>query len=212
MLTQPTSVTAELRELYATGDAGDTWHRLPDVPVDAYILRFRSANDVWMSGYGPGNPHVYTSNDAGHTWRRHDLPAPPGAPWEIGNNFPPTVDLLPGIGAIASVPSATGSVTFLFSTFDQGITWKYLNPPPGQVGYQDAYQWWAFRSNLLFKSSDAGQTWSQVTGKLPDWQFVPQILDSKHAWAALSVVGGYGLAFSDDAGLHWTRATVPQPA
>ncbi len=213
LLTQPTSGTAEVRELYTTGDAGDTWYRLPDVPTDAYILRFRSADDVWMSGYGPGKPHVYTSNDAGQTWRRHELPPPPGASWDVGNFLPATVDLLPGIGVTASVPSATGSVTFLFVSFDQGITWRYLNPPPGgQVGYQDAYHWWAMGSKLLFKSSDAGQTWSQVSDKLPDWQFDPQILDSKHAWAALSVLGGYGLAFSDDAGIHWTRVTVPQPA
>ena len=212
LLTQPTPDTADVRELYATGDAGDTWHRLPDVPADAYILRFGRASDVWMSGYGPGNPHIYTSNDAGQTWRRHDLPPPPSGSWSFGNYLPASVELIPGAGAIASVFSATGTVPILFVSFNQGTTWRYLNPPPGDVAYQDATHWWATKTVRLFKSPDAGQTWSQVSDRLPDWQYLPQILDSQHAWAALSVVGGYGLAFTDDGGLHWMRASVPQPA
>jgi hypothetical protein len=41
------------------------------------------------------------------------------------------------------------------------------------------------------------------------------ILDPEHAWVSVSVPasltapGGNGLAFTDDGGLHWTRAQVP---
>ena len=164
-----------------------------------------------MSGYGPGNPHVYTSNDGGQSWHRHDLPPPPSGSWDAGIDLPTSVELLPGVGAFASVFPASGDVPFLFTSFDQGVTWRYLSPPPGQVAYQDANHWWAMKSTLLFKSTDAGQTWFQVSNKLPDWQYLPQVLDSKHAWAEVSVLGGYGLAFTDNGGVNWTRVTVPQP-
>ena len=94
-------------------------------------------------------------------------------------------------------------------TFDGGATWRYVQPPPGPVAYQDLSHWWATEGTILFKSSDAGQTWTQVTNKLPDSQYLLYVLDSSHAWASVSVLGGYGLAFSGDGGLHWTRATVP---
>jgi len=218
LLTQPTPDTAEIRELYQTGDAGDTWQRLPDAPADAYVLRYRSAKEVWMSGFGPGNPHVYTSNNAGQTWQRHDLPPPPGQTWDIAPTgssrggielFPASIQLLPKVGAVASV-TASGEV-YVFSSFDAGHTWKYVPAPPGSLAFEDALHWWAMRSTFLFKSSDAGQTWVQVADKLPNWQYLPQVLDSQHAWATLSVFGGYGLAFTETGGIHWTRARVPQP-
>jgi photosystem II stability/assembly factor-like uncharacterized protein len=208
LLAQPT-IAGQVRNLYATRDAGNTWQRLPDPPLDAYALSFRRPSEALMAGYGPGPPHVYTSRDAGQSWQRHDLPPPPAGSWDSGSYFPPSVQVLPGTGAVASVDSQSRSATFLFTSFDGGATWRYVQPPPGPVAYQDSSHWWATNGKILFKSSDAGRTWTQVTNTLPDAQYVLYVLDSKHAWASLSVLGGYGLAFSDDSGLHWTRATVP---
>jgi photosystem II stability/assembly factor-like uncharacterized protein len=72
-------------------------------------------------------------------------------------------------------------------------------------------RWWAIKGTALFKSADAGQTWKMVTNALADLQYIPHVLDSKHAWALTIAVGGYGLALTDDGGLHWSRATVPPP-
>ena len=70
--------------------------------------------------------------------------------------------------------------------------------------------WWSIKGTALFKSSDAGQSWVMVTNALPDLQYIPHVLDSKHAWALTIVVGGYGLALTSDGGLHWTQANVPK--
>jgi photosystem II stability/assembly factor-like uncharacterized protein len=210
LLAQPTPTSGQVRNLYATRDAGNTWQPLPDPPPDAYELNFSRPSEALMAGYGPGRPHVYTSTDMGQSWQRHDLPPPPGGSWDSGSYFPPSLQLLPGAGALASVDSQGPSAIFLFTSFDGGTTWRYVPAPPGLVAYQDTFDWWAIKATVLFKSSDAGQTWTEVTNKLADWQYLPQILDSKHAWSSLSVLGGYGLAFTDDGGLHWTRATVPQ--
>jgi photosystem II stability/assembly factor-like uncharacterized protein len=208
LLAQPTT-SRQVRNLYATRDAGNTWQRLPDPPLDAYALSFRRPNEALMAGYGPGRPYVYTSNDTGQSWQRHDLPPPPVGSWDSGSYFPPSVQLLPGAGAVATVDAQSQSTTFLFTSFDGGATWRYVQPPPGPVAYQDLSHWWATEGTILFKSSDAGQTWTRVTDKLPDSQYLLYVLDSSHAWASASVLGGYGLAFSGDGGLHWTRATVP---
>ena len=211
------ALTSTGSDLYATRDAGASWQRLPAPPPDWFHLTMRSPTEAWVSGYSFDKPHVFASRDTGQSWQRHDLPAPPGGSWGSGSRFPPSVQLLPRAGVVASVPSDVGPPTYLATSFDGGVTWRYVPPPPATVAYQDANHWWAIKGSLLYKSSDAGQTWTQVTSALPDWVFRPElhILDSKHAWVTVSVPtslsspGGNGLAFTDDGGLHWTRATVP---
>jgi photosystem II stability/assembly factor-like uncharacterized protein len=210
-LAQGEQTTGQLFDLYATGDSGVTWQRLPNPPDDAYYLASQSPTEAWMGSLGPGPPHVYTSTDAGRSWQRHDLPPPLGQTWDTSGSGT-TVQLLPQVGAVVTTESGvTGSsVADLFTSFDTGSTWRYVPPPPGEVGYQDAFHWWAIKGTVLSKSADAGQIWSHVSNALPDWQFVPHVIDSKHAWAELTVAGGYGLALTSDGGLHWTRGNVPQ--
>jgi photosystem II stability/assembly factor-like uncharacterized protein len=198
-----------VRKLYATRDAGNNWQPLPAPPLDAYALSFGGPSRALMAGYGLGPPHVYTSNDGGQSWQRHELPPPAGS-WGSGSYFPPQVQILPGAVAVASIESEGQSATFHFTSFDDGVSWTHVQPPPGLVAYQDAFHWWASRDTALFKSSDGGKTWSQVTSRLPGSGVVLSVLDSKHAWASLAVFGGYGLAFSEDGGFRWTRATVPK--
>ena len=161
-----------------------------------------------MGSAGLQVPHVYTSNDSGQSWSRHDVPPPPGGAWK-GGPFPVSVALLPRAGVVASIPPETVPF-FSFTSFDQGATWRFVPPPPGVVAYQDSQHWWAMKGTSLFKSSDAGQTWTIVTNGLQDLQYIPHVLDSKHAWAATTVVGGYGLALTADGGLHWSQSNVPQ--
>ncbi len=217
--------------LYATSDAGQTWKRLPDPPADAAGLGLRGPSEAWMGSVGgPGPPHVYTSSDDGETWRRHELPAQAGGSWVPDRYFPgfPTwVQLLPGVGAMAQVevsrcvdpPASLGtascpnaaSESSLFTSGDGGNTWRQVPPPPGFVTYQDPVHWWATTRTTLFKSADAGHLWKQVATIPPDWEFgVPGILDPMHAWASLVMMGGTGLALTNDGGLHWTLANVPQ--
>src|SRR3984893_1548288 len=198
--------------LYATRDSGFSGQPSPDPPADADSVKFRSPNEGWMGSGDIKLPHVYSSNDGGLSWHRHDLPPPPGQSWNDGIYFPAEIGLLPGGGVVAytSLQFQPGSVPgFSFTSMDEGMTWRYVPPPPGAVDYEDTMHWWAMKGTSLFKSSDAGQTWTVVTDKLPDWQYVPHVLDSKHAWALLYLVGGFGLALTTDGGLHWTRAAVP---
>jgi photosystem II stability/assembly factor-like uncharacterized protein len=205
-------------DLYVTRDAGASWQRLPGPPQDAsYRLSLRSPTEAWMSGAGSGGPHVYTSGDEGQTWQRHDLPPPPSGAWGSGSFF--QLQLLPRTGVVVADAYGGAPASFMATSFDGGATWRHVQPPPGTVAYQDAFHWWAMNGLALFKSADAGQTWTQFTNTLPGWLYRPDlyVLDARHAWvtfsvpATLSSPGGNGLAFTDDSGLHWTRARVPQP-
>jgi photosystem II stability/assembly factor-like uncharacterized protein len=209
-LAQQTS--GQLFDLYATGDGGVTWERLPNPPRDAYYMEVRSLTEAWMGSLGPGPPHVYRSVDAGRSWQVVELPPPPGRSWDSGGHGT-TVQMLPEYGVAATTGISTTppnvSEPALFTSFDLGSSWRYVAPPPGEVAYQDASHWWAIKDTTLSKSTDAGQSWKRITDTLPAWQFVPHTLDSNHASAELTVVGGFGLALTSDGGLHWTRQNVP---
>jgi len=110
-----------------------------------------------------------------------------------------------------------------FTSFDGGSTWRRLSPPPGETTFddyvfQDPFHWWAMRYGTLFKSPDAGQSRKEVAQELDEWDYLPGVIDSKHAWAHMQVVfpstnppQGTGLAMSDDGGVHWTPVNVPRP-
>jgi photosystem II stability/assembly factor-like uncharacterized protein len=123
--------------------------------------------------------------------------------------MPTSVDLLPGAAAVASVTDF--GEQYLFRTTDTGKTWTYVPSAPGSVTYVDSQDWWAVNQNRLFKSSDAGHTWSVASDSLPASLTGVTALDTDHAWAAQIVIGGYGLVVTTDAGLHWSRVPVPNP-
>jgi photosystem II stability/assembly factor-like uncharacterized protein len=198
--------------LYATDDAGDSWQKLPDPPAGASLFAFRGNSEVWLTGTSTALPRVYRSIDGGQSWQSRDIPVDKvttaGGPWNTW------VALLPGDGVIASMFCRCPDPNeFNFTSFDGGATWRVLPPSPGRgprfIAYSDDVNWWTIYG-ALYRSSDAGQTWTRGSDNLlPNWEFQPRAIDAKHAWAQIGVDAGYGLATSADAGLHWTRVTLP---
>jgi photosystem II stability/assembly factor-like uncharacterized protein len=221
LLASPNSTLPPLK-LYATSDGGDSWQQLPDPPVDSIDIASRGPSEGWIGSTTSGQPHVYTSADGGRSWRRHDLPEPPGG-LASKTMITTVVRLLPGDGVTAYLVAESGpggGPGYELISFDGGASWRDVPPRPSQVfageeGFEDALHWWAIDGGILYKSSDAGQTWTQVSGKLGptgnNWQYYPRVLDSKHAWAQVVIGEVTGLALTNDGGIHWTRATIPQP-
>jgi len=201
--------------LYATTDAGDSWTRLPDPPVDLARVAFRTTSEVWAGAQGTGQPKAYTSEDGGHSWKEHQLPTPPG---HTGiNNYSTQVLILPGGGLAVAISCEDAS--FGLTSFDGGESWTYTNVPPGTLagtysnyGYQDSVHWWAAGGSALYKSSDAGQSWTRAAVAVPPFLNLLHVFDARTAWARLDPALSSGLTFTSDGGLHWTPAKAPVAA
>jgi photosystem II stability/assembly factor-like uncharacterized protein len=221
-------------QFFSTTDAGDHWAALPPPPAFPLVgkggfseMAFRWPGEGWMGGFAQQS-RVYSTIDGGATWLGHPLPVTVVGKGGFAVGSAPlvetTVSLLPGAGVLAVVFDPNGTPIGLTS-FDGGSTWRRLAPPPGNTTYtdfifQDTFHWWAMRFGTLFKSSDAGQSWKQVSLQLDDWDYVLQVIDAKHAWAQLVATfpgstppaQGTGLSTTADGGLHWNSVNVPIPA
>lgn len=125
--TTPSNFVA--RHLYTTIDAGNSWTPLPDPPADLQRIAFRKTSEGWAGAGGPGQPRVYTSEDGGNTWTKHELQAPPG--YLAQDLYSTSLRLLPGVGAAATI-SYRGAI-FELTSFDRGATWRFIAPPTGVV-------------------------------------------------------------------------------
>jgi hypothetical protein len=218
-------------QFFSTSDAGDHWVALPPPPGwqlagnGAFSnFAFRSPSEGWSGGGTPDHATVYSTIDGGVTWQAHPLPVAAGKGGFVEGGGPlvgSSVYLVPGGGVLAAADDLNGAPVGLTS-FDGGSTWRRLTPPPGGTTYGDfifldTFHWWAMRYGSLFKSSDAGQTWKQVSLQLDDWDYLPQVIDATHAWAQLvatpqtALAPGTGLAITSDGGLHWSPVNVPSP-
>jgi photosystem II stability/assembly factor-like uncharacterized protein len=208
--------------LFATADAGDSWQQLPNPPPDSIRMAFRSPSEGWLWTTSSGPSHLYSSVDAGQSWQSHDPPELPGR-LSGENTAVINMSLLPGKGVVTYLAVVQGSgftlPVYEFTSFDLGGSWRFVPMRPNQLfnseGFEDSVHWWAIDRETLYKSSDAGQTWSKVSTHMENgqfWSYFVHPLDSKHAWAQLQIGEGTGLAITSDGGLTWTRVEVPQPA
>lgn len=214
LLAQSNTTPSVGPELYATDDAGSSWIRLPDPPADLLTVTFRSTSEGWAAARGAGNlPSVYTSEDGGHSWQIHKLPTPPAY---SGNLYSTFIELLPDVGAVATM-NYQGAY-YQLTSFDRGSSWTYTTPPPAAAptrlpsyAYQDNVHWWAIAGSELSTTSDAGRSWTPISSNAPEGLILLRVFDSSRAWARFNSSLGSGLTFTGDGGLKWTQAKVPIP-
>jgi photosystem II stability/assembly factor-like uncharacterized protein len=200
---------------FTTEDGGATWQSVHMPARFEFELTFSDPAHAWFLGTDDvvSIPvQFYATADSGRTWTT--LPAPPGRGLAFRTPLEGWAAAATDLGDIA------------FATHDGGRTWSGHPPPPvtppgadySDIAFQDATHWWAMPFGNLFKSADAGQTWTHVSLQLDDWRYHLQVLDARHAWVRLDPPianpghpRGSGLAFSSDGGVHWTYAAVPHP-
>ncbi len=121
--------------LFATSDGGTTWSQLPRPPfVDA--ITFISSTVGWISG-GPIGNGLYRTQDGGKSWRAQVVSPPKEAsganPNETSYSLPRFPSKNNGLLAATFVgPSSSPntSVFAVYSTEDEGVTWKQESVEP----------------------------------------------------------------------------------
>ncbi|HTM34029.1 MAG TPA: hypothetical protein VL263_22110 [Vicinamibacterales bacterium] len=232
--------------LWRTINNGTTWEVLFDdiddvVSIGDIAIPPNDANTIWV-GSGENNNRqstswgngVYKSTDAGHTWKLMGL----SSSRSIGRIIVDPVDHdVVYVAALGSVfgPSKERGV---FKTTDGGLTWSnvlfvnedtgatelVMDPANNKVLYAATYQRrraaWGFNGggpgSAIYKSSDAGRTWTKLTRGIPTGPLGRIGLDVYRAnpnvvYARIEHEKESGVYRSDDAGLSWRKMSSVNP-
>jgi photosystem II stability/assembly factor-like uncharacterized protein len=191
-------IAGRFGQVYATEDGGATWSLRPiGTLLDVTGVSFVDELNGWVSadaGYG-GRIAVFHTSDGGLTWtcqKSDTLGYLQNISFRPGN-------ALDGIAVGAYIPGVTGRV---LQTHNGGDTWTSATLPlwaPGQPYMTklwaacqiDASNAWVggYEDSLLFKTTNAGGTWSLVDAVGQEEGYGPDVrsivfADLTHGWIA----------------------------
>jgi photosystem II stability/assembly factor-like uncharacterized protein len=207
--------------LFRTEDAGASWEKVAAVPLMAEALAPdpRTPGAVWAAG----SPGLYHTGDHGETWER--LPVPGGEliwlrAFQVDPEHP---EILWGAGTLIEIrPGGIRLLLRLFRSADAGQTWQRRET--GLAGTSvialavdpaNPSLLLAGTDAGLFRTVDAGLTWTKVPGfsaavnsivAAPPSQVTPT--------AFYANLEGFGVQRSVDGGVTWTparRGLAPVP-
>jgi photosystem II stability/assembly factor-like uncharacterized protein len=213
-------------------------------PSDSNILYVASGEGLHRPDLSVGNG-IYKSTDAGKTWQHLGLREGQQIPALVVDPHDPNKLL----AAVLGHPYGPSEERGVYRSVDGGQTWKkvlykdantgasdvVLDPNNPEVVYaglwesrlgpwEDGNQYDGTHGGL-FKSTDGGETWHQLTKGLPDNMVQVQVAtapsDSNRLYLTLATSresgygsgAGLGVYRSDDAGESWYKVTDdPRPA
>ena len=232
--------------LWRTTNNGTTWEVLFDdlddvVSIGDIAIPPNDANTIWV-GSGENNNRqsgswgngVYKSTDAGRTWKLMGL----GGSRHIARVIVDPVDHdVVYVAALGSLWGA-GKERGVFKTTDGGLTWTNvlfvnedtgatelaMDPANNKVLYAATYQrrraTWGFNGggpgSAIYKSSDAGRTWTKLTDGIPSGPLGRIGLDVYRAnpnilYARIEHEKESGVYRSDNAGQSWRKMSNVNP-
>jgi len=204
--------------LYATDDGGVTWQALLTPYNDGGIqsldktgMAFFDERTGWLTigNLGVANymPLFYT-NDGGSTWQEINIPAPQAAP----DLFEGSICELhsPQVFSQTSAKFALNCKFFggdssetyyyLYATLDGGSTWRILPYPGGSLEFFDERTGLAL-GRSIYKTSDGGQTWTQV--KQVNWDGQFSFVNENLGWAVAHNENEIALVKTTNGGVTW---------
>ena len=209
--------------LLAKKDGGHTWEFLPH--GESGQVSFVSAARGWIVG-GPGDQHVYGTQDGGQSWQDVSPEAPSDFGLVVSPVFLPVVIEDRGDVFLPAIfTTERGSTFVLFSAVDNGREWKPYIRTPIHRG-----NWLEFsvlgKDLLTAEISDQSLTLTTITpsgtsssrhGQVP-WSPWPagfanverfSMTDRDHGWATVWFDGGTGpkLFATANGGLSWADVT-----
>lgn len=195
------------------------------------------AAGTYTNSWDPKNGAVLRSSDRGATWRKADLPfklggnmpgrgmgerlavdpnrnsvlylgAPSGkglwrstdsgATWSQVTNFP-------NVGNYVQDPSDTSG----YASDNQGIVWVTFDESTGSSGNatKTIYVGVADKDNAVYRSTDAGATWSRLSGQPTGYLAHKGVLDAKNGYLYLAY-SDKGGPYDGGKGRLWRYATA----
>jgi photosystem II stability/assembly factor-like uncharacterized protein len=232
--------------LWKTTSNGTTWEVLFNdqddvVSIGDVAIAPRDANVVWVgtgennnrqsSSWGTG---VYKSTDGGHTWKSTGLsdarhigrivvdPVDPDVVYvaALGHLFGPNQER----GVYKTIDGGLTWTNVLFVNDDTGATELVMDPSNNKVLYAATYQRrrssWGYDGggpgSAIYKSTDAGRSWTKLTSGIPAGQLGRIGLDVFRAnphivYARIEHPKESGIYRSDDAGATWRKVSSVNP-
>ncbi|MBA2413893.1 MAG: exo-alpha-sialidase, partial [Burkholderiaceae bacterium] len=232
--------------LWKTVNNGTTWEVLFDdlddtVSIGDIAINPNDANTVWI-GSGENNNRqsgswgngLYKSIDGGKTWKHMGLPASKHIARIIVDPVDHDVVYVAALGSLWGRGGERG----IYKTTDGGLTWArihfvdddtgatelVMDPANNKVLYAATYQrrraTWGFNGggpgSAMWKSSDAGRTWTKLTEGVPAGPLGRIGMDVYRAnpnvlYARIEHEKESGTYRSDDAGLSWRKMSTTNP-
>ncbi len=232
--------------LWKTVNNGTTWtvhfDDLDDVvSIGDIAINPNDANTVWV-GSGENNNRqsgswgsgIYKSTDGGETWKHMGLSTSRHIARIVVDPIDHDVVYVAALGSLWG----SGGERGVYKTTDGGLTWArvltvnddtgatelVMDPSNNKVLYAATYQrrraTWGFNGggpgSAMWKSSDAGRTWTKLTQGVPSgplgrigmdvYRSNPNIL-----YARIEHEKESGTYRSDDAGLSWRKMSSVNP-
>ena len=232
--------------LWKTTNHGTTWEVLFDdlddtVSIGDIAIHPNDANTVWV-GSGENNNRqsgswgngVYKSIDGGQTWKHMGLATSKHIARIIVDPIDHDVVYVAALGSLWGRGGERG----IYKTTDGGLNWTrihfvddetgatelVMDPSNNKVLYAATYQrrraTWGFNGggpgSAMWKSSDAGRTWSKLTKGVPAGPLGRIGMDVYRAnpnivYARIEHAKESGTYRSDDAGLSWRKMSDVNP-
>src|SRR5262245_6484650 len=239
-------VAAATGGLWKTTNNGTTWEVLFDdqddvVSIGDIAIAPNDANLVWV-GSGENNNRqssswgngIYKSTDGGKTFKHMGLATSKVIARVIVDPIDHDVVYVAALGSVWGGGGERG----VYKTVDGGNTWQrvlqvnddtgatelVMDPSNNKVLYAATYQrrraTWGFNGGGLgsgiYKSSDAGRTWSKLTNGIPPGPLGRIGMDVYRAnpnvvYARIEHATESGTYRSDDAGLTWRKMSNVNP-
>ncbi len=232
--------------LWKTVNNGTTWDVLFDdlddtVSIGDIAINPNDANTVWI-GSGENNNRqsgswgngLYKSIDGGKTWKHMGLPTSKHIARIIVDPIDHDIVYVAALGSLWGRGGERG----IYKTTDGGLTWTrihfvdddtgatelVMDPSNNKVLYAATYQrrraTWGFNGggpgSAMWKSSDAGRTWTKLTQGVPTGPLGRIGMDVYRAnpnvlYARIEHEKESGTYRSDDAGLSWRKMSTTNP-
>ncbi|MCU1311422.1 MAG: hypothetical protein JWO20_2547 [Candidatus Angelobacter sp.] len=228
--------------VWKTNDYGRTWNPLfdqqPTGSIGAVAVSLSDPNVVYVgSGEGLHRPDlsvgdgIYKSTDAGKTWTHLGLRDGQQIPQIAIDPRDPNKLLV----AVAGHPYGPNEERGIFRSTDGGKNFKKvlykdentggadvkIDPANPEIAYAALWEaregpWengsWNGTGGGIYKSTDGGQTWNQLTKGLPDGIVQANLAISQNSpnrlFASVATKEAVALYSSSDAGQSWTQATT----